>query len=53
MKTGKNPNAGIAALRKVAPGAVKSMGYKKGGKLKGKKSKYSYMKSGGIIEQFD
>lgn len=50
MKKGKNPNAGIAALRKVAPAAVKSMGYKKGGKLK---SKYSYMKAGGPIEQFD
>ena len=29
--TGKNPNKGIAALRKVAPGAVKAMGYKHGG----------------------
>jgi hypothetical protein len=29
--TGKNPNKGITALRKVAPGAVKAMGYKHGG----------------------
>ena len=29
--TGKNPNKGIAELRKVAPGAVKAMGYKHGG----------------------
>jgi len=29
--TGKNPNKGIAALRRVAPGAVKAMGYKNGG----------------------
>ena len=29
--TGKNPNKGIAALRRVAPGAVKAMGYKHGG----------------------
>ncbi|QSL99481.1 hypothetical protein CRP9_gp66 [Roseobacter phage CRP-9] len=29
--TGKNPNKGIAALRKVAPGAVKAMGYNHGG----------------------
>ena len=27
----KNPNAGIAALRKVAPKAVKRMGFKHGG----------------------
>ena len=29
--TGKNPNAGIAALRKVAPQAVKRMGFRHGG----------------------
>ena len=29
--TGKNPNKGIAELRKVAPNAVKAMGYKHGG----------------------
>jgi len=29
--TGKNPNKGIAALRRVAPDAVKAMGYKHGG----------------------
>jgi len=29
--TGKNPNKGIAELRKVAPSAVKAMGYKHGG----------------------
>ena len=32
--TGKNPNAGIAALRKAAPEVVKKMGYKKGGAAK-------------------
>ena len=31
---GKNPNKGIAALRKVAPGAVKAMGYTHGGLTK-------------------
>jgi hypothetical protein len=29
--TGKNPNAGIAALRKVAPKVVKKMGFRHGG----------------------
>lgn len=43
----KNPNKGIAALRKVAPGVVKNMGYKKGGKIK---KNSSYMKHGGIIQ---
>ena len=28
---GKNPNKGVAALRKVAPDAVKAMGYQHGG----------------------
>ena len=40
-----NPNSGIAALRKVAPKAVASMGYKKGGKVKMK----GY-KNGGLIQ---